>query len=160
MKINLPLGLELNCYINKRYRRTGICSQKFDEQNKHMLLWDFDDVGINDIINSLISIQWAFLLPDIYVIESSKNHYHAYCFAKRTLKEAINILSLTSYVCEDYLRLGMIRGYYTLRISLRQGEQFKLVKKLLSKYPDEILPDEITLSDYITYNGGNKNAKR
>lgn len=156
MKVNLPLGFELNCYINRRYKRTGICSQKFDEQGKHMILWDFDDANIDDIINGLVGVQWAFLLPTIYIIESSENHYHAYCFAKRELKEIIGILSTTPNICEDYLRLGMVRGYYTLRISRRKNENFELVKVLSSEYPREMLPNEVTLSNYITYNGGSK----
>lgn len=157
MKVNLLFGYELNCYINRRYKRTGVCSQKFDEQDKHILLWDFDNADIDKITFDLKKIQREYYLPTIYVIESSENHYHAYCFASRTFVETINIISSTLCVCENFLRLGMIRGYYTLRISLRQGEQFKLIKKIHSEYPDEILPSEVTLSDYITYNGGRKN---
>ena len=103
-------------------------------------------------------LQWRYALPDIYIVQSSNEHYHAYCFACRELKEVINILSSTQYICEDFLRLGMIRGYYTLRISQRNTEVFTIVKVLQSEYPDEMFPSEVTLNDYITYNRGNKNA--
>ena len=154
MKIKLLFGYELNCYLNRQYWREGIDSQKDDNSDNHIIIWDFDNANPSSIATSLEIIQKRYCLPTIYILESSIKHYHAYCFASRSLKDDIHIISDTPFVCETFLRLGMVRGYYTLRISQRSSEDFKLRETLVSDWPNEMLSNETTLSKYITYNGG------
>ena len=157
--------LQLRAYATILEKRTGICSQKDTREDKHALLIDFDNSSISTIINSLSSLQEKYKLPAIYIIASSKHSYHAYCFTARKFMEIVHILSDISEIDGSYFRLGIVRGYYTLRITSRKGDKFKLVKTLLSPYFNEISPNSLTVSEYLTSNKGKmrkggKNAKR
>lgn len=135
-------------------KRVGICSKKYGLDDKHMLLWDFDNTNISLLLVTLSKLQVKYELPDIYVIQSSPDKYHAYCFCARTLKEVIHILSDTQDIDMEYLRLGMIRGYYTLRITPRKYDNFELMKILSLGIKDEMKHDEMTVNQYFTLNKG------
>lgn len=162
MIINLPNNIQFRVYMSKLEKRTGVCSQQFNKPDSHVLLWDFDYSELDDIVKSLMDIQKQYNLPSIYVIQSSPDSYHAYCFTSRTFREIINILSATKQIDMTYLRLGIVRGYFTLRITPRKNEpNFKLVKTLESGFINEVSFMDITINDYLTSNkGGKYNAKR
>ena len=149
--------IQLRFYMSLLEKRTGVCSQQYDNQDKHMLLWDFDYLNLDDIIESLEKVQQDYNLPSIYVIKSSPDSYHAYCFMSRSFRETINIISATTTVDMAYLRLGIVRGYFTLRITPRTGEpDFELVKILTSGFINEMLLDAMTINEYWTSNRGGK----
>lgn len=157
MKITIS-NYQLRVYFSRLEKRTGVCSQKFGEADSHMLLWDFDNANLSDISNSLYKIQRRYKLPPIYIIQSSPENYHAYCFASRSFREVISILSSTPEIDENYLRLGVVRGYYTLRITPRANEFFHTVKTLFSVNPQEMEYNDITTNEYLTSNKGGHNA--
>jgi len=162
MKVNLPLHYQLRVYFSKTAKRDGICSNVHNDPQRHVLLWDFDNSTSEAIGRNLEIIQRKFKLSDIYLVSSSQYSYHAYCFTAVPLVEAIHILSGTKGTDLAYLRLGMVRGYYTLRISPRQHESFRLVRVIRSDYPPNVAPDAITVNEYWTTNiktGVYKNAK-
>ena len=158
MKINLPFSYQLRIYSSRLEKRVGICSKVFKEDDKHILLWDFDNVRLSKIIKSLTAKQIQYKLPTIYIITSSPKRFHAYCFASRTFREVINIISGTPEIDIKYLRLGMVRGYYTLRISSRTNDDFILIKTLSTSVMDEVNPPDISINDYLTINKGGHNA--
>ena len=164
MKINLPFNYQLRIYCSQREEREGVASKIFKEEDKHILLWDFDNIKLNielaDIMATLINMQTQYNLPTIYVVSSSPTNYHAYCFTARSFREVIHIISATPQIDVRYLRLGMIRGYYTLRISPRKNDNFQLIEILESNLPDEVNPLDVSVSKYMTINKGGKNAKR
>jgi hypothetical protein len=137
--------------IRRVEKRQGVCS-KCCENDTHMLLWDFDNTDIRKIKSELFRIMIEYALPDIYILESSNNHYHAYCFSSRTFKETIHILSDTQYIDEDYLKLGTARGYYTLRFSPKRGRKVKIIYTLKSGRQDEMSPLKTTINEYYTGN--------
>lgn len=155
MLINLmgKYQIIMNGYIrfNKVQLRHGICSNH-STMDTHMLLWDFDKTEKYLIMRELQRIQTKYKLPTILILKSSENHYHAYCFANRSFKEVINILSDTQYIDEMYLRLGVARGYYTLRYSEKQGKPPELCVVLKSFYPIEAKPTDFTTNVYYTTN--------
>lgn len=161
MKINIG-KLQLRMYASILEKRTGVCSQKSDKTDKHLLLWDFDRVSISQIVMSLINIQQIYKLPSIVIIQSSpKGSYHAYSFTARPFRDIIKILADTPEVDLTYLRLGAVRGYYTLRITPRKHDPiFHIVEVLVSKYSDEMTHDDMTINQYLTNNKGVRNAKR
>ena len=159
MKINFPFSYQLRFYFSRLEKREGICSKVYQEDDRHILLWDFDDARLPKIIKSLTAKQIQYKLPTIYIIISSPKRFHAYCFASRTFREVIHIISGTPEIDTKYLRLGMVRGYYTLRISSRTANDFVLIKTLISIIPDEVNPLDISISEYLTINKGGKNAK-
>lgn len=147
--------------MSRLEKRVGICSQQFSNPEKHMLLWDFDYQPLSKIIYALLDVQEHYRLPEIYVIQSSPDSYHAYCFVLRDFIEIIHILSATPIIDITYLRLGMVRGYYTLRITSRPNEpKFSLVVKLPSKHKNEVQATDLTINEYFTSNlGGKHNAE-
>ena len=162
MIIKLNKYYELKIYVNRLEKRTGICSQKYNEPDKHILLWDFDDVDLQGIIVSLTQLQIKYNLPSILIAESSKGKYHAYCFVLRTLQQIINILSATHNIDMEYLRMGTARGYFTLRISTRKDNNKILpIRILFSKVPDETTLMDVTVNEYLTSNfGGEKHGEK
>ena len=158
MKINFPFSYQLRLYFSRLEKREGICSKVYKEDDKHILLWDFDDVRLPKIIKSLTAKQIQYKLPIIYIVTSSPKRFHAYCFASRTFREVIHIISGTPEIDTKYLRLGMIRGYYTLRISSRTTDDFILIKTLSSSVLDEVNPLDISINEYMTINKGGHNA--
>ena len=148
---------QIRVYASILEKRVGICSQNYDKTDKHILLWDFDYLKLKDIIKSLKIVQETYCLPIIYIIKSSPDSYHAYSFTARTFRETITILSATTTLDITYLRMGIVRGYFTLRISPRKNESmFKLVKKIWSIYPDEAKYNDMTINEYLTSNKGGK----
>lgn len=153
--MNIRIGkIQASFYVKRLEKRTGICSQKETREDKHILLWDFDNKDLGRIMASLTRLLLRYQLPNIYIIESSPQRYHAYSFTARTFRETIHILSDTPEIDLEYLRLGMVRGYYTLRITPRQNDIFKTVKVLASIHKDEIRYDELTINEYLTTNKG------
>lgn len=156
MIIKLPFHWQLRIYFSQLEKRIGVCSTIFQEKDKHILLWDFDDIDteLDEIIITLKELQSFYKLPNIYIVSSSVNRYHAYSFTCRSFREVIHILSDTPQIDIDYLRLGMARGYYTLRISERKGKEFILQYTLLSLRPNEVNPLDVTVNEYLTKNKG------
>lgn len=137
--------------IRKLESRKGVCSKNL-ETDKHILLWDFDDDNLGLIASELHEIQRIYKLPKIYIFQSSAGHYHAYSFCSRLFREIVHILSATKTIDIEYLRLGMIRGYYTLRFTPKKGEKIHRIGEIDSIYPNEMSPDSVTINEYFTTN--------
>lgn len=151
--------LQLRFYANILEKRTGICSQHDSSDDKHALLMDFDNSSLSKIINDMYTIQLKYNLPTIYIIASSSYSYHAYCFTGRPFMQIIHILSDIPEIDESYFRLGIVRGYFTLRITPRKNDKFKIVKILASCFPEEMKREELTINEYLTSNKGNKTRR-
>lgn len=149
---------ELKIYLNKLAKRVGICSKIGKLEDRHAVLWDFDDVLLKTIVKSLLDIQKRYSLPEIYILNSSARKYHAYCFTARPFQKVVEILAATPNIDMAYLRLGVVRGYYTLRISERNGISFKLAVLLPSVFNNESQPLDLTYNEYLTSNKGVHNA--
>ena len=131
--------LGLRFYLAASLRRirevTGVNSQIDPET--HFLMWDFDDVPLEIVEESLLSIQKMFSLPAISIVKTKENGYHGYCFKACTFLEARGILGFTPNIDRHYLAAGCGRGYFTLRFTDVDGREFKHVKTL----PSEETPD-------------------
>lgn len=158
-------NIQIRFYISRLEKRIGICSQDYTNIDKHMLLWDFDRSPLYKIRKSLKIAQVKYKLPTILIVQSStKGSYHAYCLASRSFLEVIHILSSVPELDVTYLRLGIVRGYFTLRITPRKNDKFRIADVLLSSYSDEMTLFDCTVSEYLTSNKGmpikNKGGKR
>lgn len=153
MRIPLFNLAEIRIYASRVYKRTGVHSLQ-PKLNKHALLLDFDEGNLDNIINNLKLIQKRYKLPNIYIVESSFGRYHAYSLACRELKEIIHIVSAIPDIDIMFLRLGIARGYYTLRISKRSLSDFELKRVLYSSYPSECTWGDLSVSNFYTKNGG------
>lgn len=153
MLINIG-RLQIKFFVTILEKRIGACSNIYNSKDEHILMWDFDKAKLRNIIKSLQSVQNIYKLPNIYVVLSSPKSYHAYSFTARKFREIISILSATPEIDMKYLSLGIIRGYYTLRITPRKNDSFKLIKILESSVDDEVNPLDITVNEYLTSNKG------
>lgn len=155
MKIDL-LNYRFSFSLNKTEIRQGACSQKYDSEDEHCLLVDCDNITFKQFSYRMRKIQTKYILPDVFILQSSENSFHAYCFCSRTFREIIHILTDIPAIDMMYVKLGIIRGYYTLRFSDRNNDKMQLVKILKSPYPDEMQPCDITINEYKTTNLGSK----
>jgi hypothetical protein len=106
--------------------------------DKHILMWDFDDVLLEEVAEALINVQKRYRLPKIYILSTGgKDHYIAYCFARCTWRESIRIVTATECVDMSFIRFGVYRKHWTLRVSPKEGRKPKLKAVLTSKYKED-----------------------
>lgn len=108
---------------------------------KHFLMWDFDGKEYHEIKNSLQAIQRKFKLPKIYLVNTGlEGYYHAYCFKSYDWGLALNILASTEGIDLAYFRIGVIRGYFTLRFTPKGDRDFIPAEILISRYKEDVDP--------------------
>lgn len=112
---------------------------------KHFLMWDFDDKPEHDVVMALRLVQQRFRLSTIYLLNTGlPNYWHAYCFSTFDYPDLLRILASTPFLDEIYFRIGVLRGYYTLRYSPKGKREFKLALVLASSVKEAISPFEVT----------------
>jgi len=120
----------------------GICSET--KAGWHILMWDFDDVPLRAVRLSLDIVQHRYYLSNIYILESKPGkNYMAYCFTEFPWALALKIVIDTPRVDWNYVRLSVIRGYFTLRISPRYGTSPTLVHTLMSEHQETCVIDDL-----------------
>jgi len=115
---------------------TGVNSRL--PNNKHILMWDFDDVPLIVVQTSLGIVQKQYRLPNIYIFNTgTPNHYIAYCFAKLDWRLSVEIVASTPMVDPNFFKYGVYRERWTLRVSKKEGRKPKRVLTLHSRFPEE-----------------------
>jgi len=112
-------------------------NSKIDDET-HFLMWDFDDIELPLVLIYLFKVQRRFRLPDISILKTKENGYHAYCFKACTFEKARGIIAFTPGVDKNFLAIGIGRGYFTLRYSDVKGRKIQHVTKLTSKFESDI----------------------
>lgn len=148
-------GYELTFELNKVVKQTGVCS-KIGNSDKHIFMADFDNIALENVKKQLLNIQNYYVLSDVVILESSKNNYHAYSYVARDFNEICKMLLDLPDVDETFFRLGVARGYWTLRISDRKNSKITKVYTLLSRKSYEMSPLDLMITEYITMNLGDK----
>ena len=92
------------------------------QDGSHILMWDFDDVPLEDIKQALRVVQSRYFLSDIYILETKeKQNYCAYCFTAVSWRQAVEILAATNYLDMKYLKWCLFRSRFTLRVGPKMG---------------------------------------
>lgn len=133
----------------------GVNSQILNS-DKHILLWDFDNISLSKVKKSLKKVQDEFALSNIYILKTSESSYHAYCFTAVSFPLAMYILASTPNIDQVFFKLGVMRGFWTLRISDRKGKKKEItqVAVLKSNIPEDVKPEQVaTVSYYWTRKG-------
>lgn len=121
---------------------TGVNSTLPD--GSHITMWDFDDVPLQDIVNTLTTVQYFHKLPNIYVLNTGLvNHYIAYCFKSMPWKRSILIVAETDFVDPNFFKYGVYREHWTLRVTPKEGRKPKLVDIIHSFRPEDCSIDEL-----------------
>lgn len=116
----------------------------------HILMWDFDNVPLKKVKDALLVQQLMHVLPRIRILETqpSKN-YIAYCLTRCTLNKAIEIISSTQFICFNFLKWGVFRKRFTLRISHKHGKRPRLVHVMESDIVEDVSISE--LRSFVKY---------
>lgn len=149
MKIRFRIkSFEFFCSVGFQTTQVGVNSKLAD--GNHFLMWDFDDVGLLDVAKSLNAVSDRFSLPPIDIISTGiPNHFHAYCFKRVPTELATFILASTKYLDHQFYTIGILRGYWTLRIHNKKNRVFKHVYRLAGWAEPNVKPSEI--SSFIEY---------
>jgi len=116
----------------------------------HVLMWDFDDTKLEDVMDALIHVQAEYMLPPIYVLETKPGkNYIAYCFKKTEWRKAVEIVVSTPHVDWNFIKYSVYRGWFTLRVSEKDGRRPKLVHVIPSDVPEDC--DLFDLRKWVKY---------
>lgn len=127
----------LDVSLHRRQPVLGVNSILPD--GNHFLMWDFDSVRLADVVSELLSIQIDYGLPTMYILESSKvGNYHAYCLERCSWADVISIIAHTDYIDRQYFKLGIMRGYMTLRFTDKHDSVIKAVMPLTSDVQETV----------------------
>jgi len=137
----------LVCQLKKVEKVTGVNSQI--DPDTHFLMWDFDEIPLSVVMESLRKVQDIFNLPAISIIKTKEDSYHAYCFRACSFLEARGIIAFTPNVDRHYLAAGAGRGYFTLRFTDVKGREFEHVTTLTSEVPADL--DYKSINCFVEY---------
>jgi len=120
------------------------------ENDKHFLMWDFDDMNLNSVVECLIPIQFSFNLPRISILETEKEKgYHAYCLCKVSFKDACAILALTQGIDMRFYTAGVMRHKWTLRLGDKSGRSIEPCHVINSDVKETVIIEDI--KNFCTY---------
>lgn len=114
-------------------RAEGIASDLLDN-DKHIILWDFDDMSLADVRESLISVKNKYKLGDIFIMSDKENSYRAMCFSAVDYREYLRILLDTVGVDWSFFKWLVKRDYATIRLTDKSGR--KLPNDIISVISD------------------------
>ncbi len=120
----------------------------------HILMWDFDEAPHSYVLDSLRKVQRVNRLPPILVLNTGKpHHYIAYCFKRHRFREALQIMASTEGIDVSFLKYGIYRGHWTLRITPKSGRKIKLARILTGFRDPDASPAE--LNSFVAYESTN-----
>jgi len=126
----------------------GVNSQLDDD--RHILMWDFDDVPLEKVVAALNVVKNRYLLSSIYILETKKEtNYIAYCFTALDWRRVVEIIAQTEHIDWNFFKYGVYRGRFTLRVTPKDGRTPKF-KCLLEGF---VLPDcsDSDLHSWVKY---------
>ncbi len=106
-------------------RTTEVIGVNSNVQNdRHILLWDFDNVRLARVSSILRPICRKNRLSNVYIFRTRKDHdnYHAFCLKSFTLAAAVSIIAATPEVDWAFVKWGVVRSHFTLRIGPKDDE--------------------------------------
>ncbi|GAH81032.1 unnamed protein product [marine sediment metagenome] len=134
-------GWRLYIGISHSVKVKGVNSNLPD--GRHILMWDFDNVEGEDVINQLLYVQDRFKLSRIFLLNTGLDgHWHAYCFKAKSWANLLHILASTEGLDQTFFKIGIIRGFFTLRYSKKEGRGFIPAIILPSRVQEDIDPFE------------------
>jgi hypothetical protein len=121
------------------------------EEDKHILLWDFDNEMFEIVKFELSCIQNKYALSNIYIIGGDKiNSFKAVCFDQFPFWEMIGILYNTNSLDQSFYRWTVRKGQATMRISKKKGRiNLNVVDCLYSK--NRVQPEIPEVLNFVKY---------
>ena len=120
------------------------------EDGRHILMWDFDDVPLDVVVESLKKVQARYLLSDIHICRTKEPHnYIAYCFSSQEWRTACEIVAQTPNVDWQFFRFGVYRGHFTLRVTPKGDRQIVFATRLGGYSLEDCKPED--LKSWVRY---------
>jgi len=120
------------------------------ENGRHILMWDFDNIPLPDVCADLRAVQIRNSLSDIHICRTKEpDNYIAYCFTSQDWRTAVEIVAQTHLVDWQFLRFGVYRGHFTLRVTPKNEREIKLAYRLEGYEPPDCKPSD--LKSWVRY---------
>lgn len=106
----------VSAYVGRVWDCIGVTSSL--RGGGHILLWEWDSLRLEHLKELLLAQQTEYQLPPITIVSGGRpGSYHAYCLARMGWQTALRVVMDTPEVDWQYVRMSVIRGAFTLRIS-------------------------------------------
>ncbi len=146
------------------------------DSGNHILMWDFDNIPLDEVKESLGVVQSRYMLSDIHIARTKEpepevleynsregdatvktpatyGNYVAYCFSSQVWRTACEIVAQTPNVDWQFFRFGVYRGHFTLRVTPKGDREIKFADRLEGySLPDCKPPDLNSWVKYETLN--------
>jgi len=159
----------------------GVNSQLPD--GRHILMWDFDDTSLEEVIKSLQRVQAIYDLPPIHILQTKTTNiefgkiidympfgkvqdltitgnFIAYCFKALPWRKVIEVIAFTKGVDANFFKYGVYRERFTLRVTPKGNREPHWIHTMPSKVaPDVDVKDLKSWVKYQTLQDGFKSRK-
>ncbi len=110
----------------------------------HILMWDFDDTSLEEVKGNLLQVQRYYKLPRIYILETKQaTNFIAYCFKRVSWTKAVAIIAQTRGVDWHYVKWGVFRDKFTLRVTDKGHGKPHCVAVLESAMPEDTIVEDL-----------------
>lgn len=141
-----PLRVSLT--VSWSQRTKGVNSKLSD--GSHILMWDFDGVDLSHVYRALWRAQQEYQLAQIHLLGTALDgYYHAYCWQRHSWMDAVNIIGRTAHCDQVFWKIGVVRGFFTLRILPKKHRPTRPLSILASHVPEDCSPADI--AEVTTY---------
>jgi len=126
----------------------GVNSQLDD--GRHILMWDFDEATLDEVVEALSRVQTRYALSEVYILQTKyPDHHIAYCFTALDWQRVAEVIVSTAYVDMNFFKYGVYRGHFTLRVTAKDGRVPQLVLTLPGWEPSNCGIDD--LESWVRY---------
>ena len=136
--------------IAKTQTLEGVTSLQKD--GNHIVMWDLEKSGLEQVENVLGKVQEKYGLSDIFIVSDCENSYRAWCLSKvdfvTFLKILVDSLSILDY---NFFYYTVKRKKATLRTSPKKGRPSQNVVSVLYSYSSSF--DE-SIVEKVVYDTG------
>jgi hypothetical protein len=120
------------------------------KDGNHILMWDFDGHTFDEVVCNLLKVLRRYKLPKIHICETNKDKkYHAVCFKRTPWRKAVEIICATEGVDYNFIKYGIYRNHFTLRISPKCGREIRFAGTIGGIYPEDVSIEE--LNSFVHY---------
>lgn len=104
----------------------------------HMIMLDCEGCDITEIISDIKRMQQKHALPVAHLCDTGRyDHWHVIFFTNCHWRNAIRIAADCNYEDLNHLKFSLQRGWFTLRLSIKNGADIKYHSIIESPFPDE-----------------------
>jgi len=129
-------------FSKKIHKTAGVNSNLKD--GRHVLFFDFDNVDLETVKKELYQVMFIYQLPSVTILSTGRpNSFHAFCFKRKTLTEALHIVLDCPHIDKVFVMMAFKRGWFTLRISEKNGRTPTYLTTLHSNFQSDCTSNDL-----------------